>query len=142
MFCTLSGTTAVSGSRPENCSIALIESQFVTIRNSTPSGTVRLKIEASTNPGIFESCGNVSVRRCATYSSACVDLASPRQWREIMLDCSFSSEAGSVELLPSVFGCRSRKEFGVHDLGQDPEALDNARARSVEVGGAVDSVDV
>src|SRR5262249_43393621 len=95
MFCAFSGTTAIAGSRLENCSIAFIDSQFVTIRNSTPSCALRFRIEALTNPGIFESCGNVSVRRCSTYSSACVDLASPRQWREIMLIAPFVATAGA-----------------------------------------------
>jgi homoserine dehydrogenase len=39
-------------------------------------------------PGIFESPGKVSERRCWTYSSACSGLATPRQWREIMLSPS------------------------------------------------------
>src|SRR5258708_29861970 len=61
-----------------------MDCQRVTIKNSTPFSTLRLKIEASINPGIFESCGKVSFRRCSTYASACAGLASPHHWREIM----------------------------------------------------------
>lgn len=47
-----------------------------------------------------------------------------------------------LEPLPRLARHRPGKELGVHDLGQDLEALDDARPRAVEVGGAVHRVDV
>ncbi len=47
-----------------------------------------------------------------------------------------------LEPLPCRARHRSGKEFGMHDLGEDLEALNDARARAVEVGGAIHSVDV
>jgi NAD(P) transhydrogenase subunit alpha len=56
----------------------------------------------------------------------------------------FGSPSDGVDLepLPRLARYRPGKELGMHDLGQDLEALDDARARAVEVGGAVHGVDV
>src|SRR5262249_28962593 len=48
---------------------------------------------------------------------------------------SSPSDRIDLEPLPSPACHCPGKELGVHDLGQDFEALDDARAGSVEVGG-------
>src|SRR5262245_57894076 len=57
-------------------------------------------------------------------------------------DWASSSDRIDLDPLPRPSWHRLVKELGVNDLGQDLEALRDARARSVEVGGAVDGVDV
>jgi hypothetical protein len=55
---------------------------------------------------------------------------------------NLGSRLTDLDPLPRLARHCPGKELGVHDLGQDLEALDDARPRAVEVGGAVHCVDV
>jgi hypothetical protein len=63
---TFCGTTAFSGLDPAKARTASIDAQFVTIRNSTPVGRSRLRIDALEKPGIFRIAGKVSERKWST----------------------------------------------------------------------------